>query len=286
MAACLLVASGLAACSGGSSGTHPSAAPRSSTSATAATDPDVAIVNATAAKTLAEKTAQVSLALAVSGGPNVTISGPFDLSQGTGQLSLDVSGTGFQGAIPNPATLLYSDGDLYLGASGVLLSFDGDKPWAQVTTSALESILCILLPGANTAGIAKIATGNPGDLLDILDTTDMTVATGASTDVDGTTVTDYTVDINPIAAERTSTGVAQEIFQQMSTNGSSALVDVGIDSTGVLHSLSASFPASGHQVQLSLTLSGFGTPVSATAPPRSEIGQISFPGGCGTTSTS
>ncbi|HUY86292.1 MAG TPA: hypothetical protein VMU77_04205 [Acidimicrobiales bacterium] len=248
---------------------------------------DRAIVNATSAKTIANRTANLNVTLAVSNGPHATVTGPFNLATGQGQLNLSILGSSVVGGLPNPATLLYAGGNLYLQASGIITSFDGNKPWAQITPTAVQQIFCLTMPGSSTSSLAKLAAGNPASLLHVLDTPDMTVT--ASSNYPGGLVSGvsyYTVNINAKAASKTATGEAKQFFDDLASTSTSAPITVGINSSGVLRVLSASFKSSGSDVLIQMNLSNFGVAVNVVAPSPSLVGPLNLPGNCVTSSNS
>ncbi len=278
---CLLIGLTGASCSGNSGNSSAqTTTPAASTPGSAAAR---AVVNAASARTISLKTASLQVTLALAGGPDATVSGPFDLANGVGQLTLEVSGAPTTGAIPNPSTLLYDGGSPYLKATGsILTSFDGNKPWAQLTTASLQQIFCLLQPSSQQSTLAQVASGNPGDLLHVLDTPAMSVTPGRTTMDNGVHVTEYTATIDPAAAEKTASGPARQLFAAMVAGGSWSPFVVGIGPDEALSSLTTTFTSAGKAVQVGIHLSHFGTPVSVTAPSPAEIGPLNVPGGCAT----
>ncbi len=275
MAALGLVAS---ACSSTKSAVVPAKVP--------APSPAVTAVNQAAPKTLAAGSADVTIDLSVSGGVTAALAGGFDFANGTGSLTMHLSGLPPADAslVPSSLPMVFTNGSLYLKAVGAIALADQKKPWAELTPQSLQSVFGIIEPHVNLGTFSTIASGNPADLLKVLDTPDMTAIDQGTQSVNGVEATAYQVTIDAAKAATDSTGPVQALFRAL--GASSSPLDVWVDTLGRLVQLQTTISPSGASpVHLSVDLTNFGTAVTVPPIPADEVGQLSLPSASTSTST-
>jgi hypothetical protein len=271
----LLAGAVVAACS---SSSHSSSQASSQASSTPKASAALSALEGAPSATLGAKSADVTIDLSVSGGVQAALSGGFDFSSGQGSLTMHVSGLPAADAslVPSELPMVFANGSLYLKAVGPISLADGSKPWAQLTPQALQGIFGLIEPKVNLGSFSTIASGNPADLLKILDTPDMKVTDEGSSSVDGTTATKYEAVIDAAKAASGATGQVADLYRALGT--SSTPLYVWLDSSGRLIQLETTIhPAGAPTIDLSVGLSNFGTTVSVPTIPPSEVGPLNIP---------
>ncbi len=206
--------------------------------------------------------------------------GAFDLTTQRGAITMSVTGTG-QGTPPS-FHMVFAGGSLYLQATGALAGIGAGKPWVSLPPSSLSQLFAGVVPGSAAGPIAALVTGDPLAAVGMLDTADLTASAVGPRTVGGVAATEYDVTVDPVAAAKHATGSAKALFASLGTKPVTA--QVWLDHQGRLVQLQAlasgapaSVPAHGGTaaapVGVTVDLSQFGSPVSITVPPPSQVTQ-------------
>ncbi len=203
---------------------------------------------------------------------SLTASGVLDKQQGDVTVNLPESNS--------QAELRYleENGDLVLYVNSAELSskLPGDKPWVRVDLQQLGEKLGVdvgkLLDGANT---------NPGQILDLLQSTGSVSTVGTET-VDGTSTTHYkaTIQLDQLAG-KLGGSVGQVAYDELVSKGapSTIPVDVWIGDDGLVRrvSIDDSITVSGQtaSVKVQLDISDYGATANVTAPPSDQVFDVS-----------
>ena len=203
---------------------------------------------------------------------SLTASGVLDKQQGDVTVNLPESNS--------QAELRYleENGDLVLYVNSAELSskLPGDKPWVRVDLQQLGEKLGVdvgkLLDGANT---------NPGQILDLLQSTGSVSTVGTET-VDGTSTTHYkaTIQLDQLAG-KLGGSVGQVAYDELVSKGapSTIPVDVWIGDDGLVRrvSIDDSMTVSGQtaSVKVQLDVSDYGAVANVTAPPSDQVFDVS-----------
>lgn len=261
----------LAGCGGAASSTGST----STTASSAAPGSPSTVVLDAYQRTVADKTADMSLAETVTGGPTGTVT-----VSGTGQVDFTTGDAEFAMTVPSAGsfTLRVLKPELYLqlpaseaadmpnGASWVSVDLD------TVTKSLTGQSLSQLSDSANlsTDGLSYLE-GVSAD----------GVTTVGPATIDGVATTEYstTIDLSKLGDQR-SPQVRAALQQLQSSIGLSDLpIQVWIDAQGQVRqeSFQETVTAAGatHAVDVTIGLSNFGTPVSVVAPPASQVVPLS-----------
>lgn len=230
-------------------------------------------------KTQGSSSAAIDVDVSVSGTPsfgglggaaagtpvNLTVTGHgvFDFSAKNGDMTLNLPSIG----AGKPATTLelrLVGGDLYL-KSPALQSLDGGKPWVHVSASSY-----LQKEGQSTGPLGGFATGNPSDVLGLLQHLTGNVTTVGQEQVDGVQTTHYraTIDLTSPGTSTSSTVLSQQLAQALGL--ADVPVDVWLDSAGRLRQLKTSFDILGLTVGATEQMGSFGSPVTVTVPPASQ----------------
>ncbi len=274
----LVALASLAAACGSSSSSSASAVAGGGTAKAAA-----AVRNAPVATTQAG-TAQVAVKIQTNetskgtGRLGLSMLGAFDFATQVGTVEMSVTGLAAGTSSPN-LHLVFSGSSLYLQATGQLAQFGQGKPWVSIAPSSLSQLFAGTVSGSAVGPLASAITGDPLSALGVLDTTALTAAPVGTRQVGGVTTTEYDVTIDPVAAARQATGNAKQLFKSMGTKP--VALQVWLDHAGRLVELQAAAPgvstgsassgSAGTPVGVTVRLSGFGSPVSVTVPPPSEV---------------
>jgi hypothetical protein len=246
-------------------------------------------VTSAASKTLAAQSADMSMTMhiAVLGhDESITGSGAFDFANQTGTFSVNLpGGTGNQvteQVLYDGKTVYVNVGNL-LGSLGRLGSLGNDltqgKQWVSVDTSKFGS------GNAGALGGGLDTFGNPASMLQQLQSEGGTVTSLGPTTYDGTPVTAYSVALPPSDLEKGMGELPSSLQHALSgVTPPNILAKVYVANGNLLKAieLPISFSVMGHPVSEDMTMvfSNFGTPVSVTPPPASEVIPFSqFAGG-------
>ncbi len=279
--ATIAVVSGLilGACS--SSNAPSGSSSHTSTIGVQATSAQLAQIRATYSKTISAKSAQIDAQVSLGSGTSIQATGPFEMQQGTGQLDLNLGNTQIARALKNPTTLMYYNNTIYLEASGIITSFDQNKPWAQLTHSAISQLFCLLIPGSSVGVSSALTSVNPIDFLEIFSTPDLSAREISVPVGQPKNLAYYNVSIDIPEAITNSTGVQRQILELLKSGSTGRLkATVGINSDGATQYLSTAFISGGTQVGVVLGLSSFGLAVNVQPPQANQVGQLNVPGGC------
>jgi hypothetical protein len=173
---------------------------------------------------------------------------------------------------------LEENGDLVLYVNSAALSsrLPGDKPWVRVDLQQLGEKL-----GVNFGQFLNGANENPGQILDLLNSTGSVTTVGPET-VDGTSATHYkaTIQLDQLAG-KLGGSVGQVAYDELISKGapSSIPVDVWVGDDGLVRrvSIDDSLTVSGQTASLKLQLdvSDYGSAVNVTAPPSDQVFDVS-----------
>jgi hypothetical protein len=266
----LVAALGLAAaaCGGGSSSTSSNTTTTSGGSSSGIATSYTSTVNA--------KSAHMALTLGVvePGRAAVNITGTGAASFGTDQseFSLDIPQAGtFQVRLVG--------GTLYLMVPPQAQVATGGKPWASVDLSSLQ-------PGNSTVPGLGTGSSDPSQILGYLQGVSSSVTNLGPATVRGVPRTHYraVIDLNKAAqANPQAAAQYQKLVSQIHT--STLPVDVWTDSSNRVNQMRFQIPVppagggstTGGTVTLTLQLFDFGAPVTVTAPPADQVGQLNIP---------
>jgi hypothetical protein len=205
-------------------------------------------------------------------------SGEVDFTNHSLEVTLHVGG----GGVSVTETAVYVDGVAYVQLPSTLPLPQG-KSWVSMDAPAD--------PGSGSAASIETVGGNPAAILQLLTSSGNTATALGSTTIDGQSVQGYEVTVSPATVAAEVAKLPAELRQlgsEVKNNGITA--DVYINGAGELvresETTSASDAGTTIDVTSQLDLSNYGTPVSVTAPPPSEVtslqqllsGALSSPG--------
>jgi lipoprotein LprG len=275
-ATALAAAVGLSACSGG--GAPAAAHPPSGT------PHDVLLASATRTATTS---AHLSLKVSISGTPSlgalgggsgsssahslsgtIAADGDFDFATKAGDMSLTIPA--FAGGQDHTVEFRIVGQTIYLSAPG-LSSADGGKPWLSVDLSSYES-------AAGSGGpspLGGLTSGDPTQVLQLLDQIGAQVTEIGSATVDGVPTTQYqaTVDLSKLGGQTAGAGAGSGLGRQFAQalGLGSVPISVWVDNEGQARQVEMNLSFLGIHVDLSLDLSHFGEAVSVTVPPADQV---------------
>ena len=243
-------------------------------------------VTTAATKTLAAQSADMSMTMDISVlGHQETITGrgAFDFANQTGTFTVNLPASA-----GNQATeqILYDGKTVYVNV-GSLLGRQGDlgsgvtqgKQWVSVDTSKFGS------ERGRALGGGLDIFGNPDAMLQQLQSEGGTVTSLGPTTYDGTAVTEYSVSLPPSVLEK-GMGELPSSVQPATSSGTPPSIEakVYVASGNLLKAidLPISYTIVGQTMseEMTMVFSNYGTPVSVTPPPASEVIPFSkFAGG-------
>jgi hypothetical protein len=287
--ACAVLALLTAACGSSASSTTSSAATSSAAPSAGRAGTGAAAAAVRAAPAAVTSAGTGTVAVLVASNERVNGSGPLSVAvteqadfrtlQGTG--TMEVAGLP---ASSNPGALhlVFTEQGVYLETTGRFASLGGGKPWAEIQASSLGSLFADAAPKSGAgplSSLAAICIGDPTAVLDLLDTTALSATRVGPASVAGVATTAYDVTIDPAAAERSASGPAASVFSGLGS--SPVMLEVWLDHAGRLVQLqdrtkattssSSSAAAGGEITGVLVRLDDFGTPVTVTVPPASEV---------------
>ena len=253
---------GLAGCTGSA---KDQAAP-----AVQATASPADIVLAANTKTIAAKSAKISLEYKITQAGqapvNMTGGGSFDMVTGNAQMRMTVPGFG-------DTEIRMVGGTVYTKLPAEVAKSLGGKPWVKVDAKAMEA-----------AGLGQLARMSPAEQMGYLKGIGKDVTTVGKETVDGTPTTHYrvTVDLDRAAAQA-SPELRKSIDEARKSLSSPVLpADVWVDEQGLLRKFAATMTATPPKtvaggatgpvtVAIAQKYSDLGAPVRITAPPAAQI---------------
>ncbi|HXW88740.1 MAG TPA: hypothetical protein VEJ42_10825 [Streptosporangiaceae bacterium] len=246
--------------------------PATSTPNQAPTSSSAAFVSQSAQRTLAERTADMSLLGTVqSQGRTLTISGTGQIDFSTNAMALDVNVGGSGQPLTEKEILVNGNLFVALPTSTALASLTGHRAWIQMP--------------ASQSGSANLAGSDPLSSLSVLEQQGASVQVLGTEDVGGVSCTGYAVTptkqatIDAAKTEFAKLGYSPAVTGQLLTmvqGTSPPTVTIWLDSRGLVREMSeslgvqASGPGSGVSVSMVIDVSGYGSPVAITAPPPSQ----------------
>lgn len=250
----------------------------------------LAVVAAVAAVALSKSVNPVSAAIAKSedaGGANlaltitadngsgqpvtVTANGTFD--QTSADLTIDAASALAAAGLPDaggPIEVRYlqENGDpvVYANAPALAAFIPGGKSWVRLDIAQAAQKL-----GVTLSPLGATATQNPGQALDLLRSIGSVETVGSET-VDGASTTHYHATIDLTKAAANLAPQEQGLLSHLIARGapSSIPVDIWIGDDGLVHKLTFNDSAARGSVALTLDISGYGTPVTVTAPAAAD----------------
>jgi hypothetical protein len=191
-------------------------------------------------------------------------SGAFDFAHHTGSMTISypVQGT------PITEQAIYDGSTVYVNLGSMFGGLTQGKQWVSADLSQFQS--------AGSAASGLNAFGDPAAMLQQLQSIGGTVTSRGPATYDGTSVTHYAVSIPPSALLKQMGPLSSSVQKGLSAvNLPTINADVYITGDGLLKAMHMpmSFSAAGQSVSMDLTMSfsNYGTPVSVTPPPASEV---------------
>jgi hypothetical protein len=228
-----------------------------------------AVVRAAYTRTVATHSAHVHVVEAVTGVPQL---GPYAV-QADGRLDLAHDAAEFTLTAPVLGTsqVRVVASTLYTRLPAAVAALLGTKPWIRVDLTRQPTL------GAGFGGGLT-------DELSLLDQVSSSVTKVGTPSVGGVATTEYLAHVEG-SKVLAKAGLAAALAARAPAVGAAVPVHVWIDAQGRTRQLavSLSIPAVGTMaavhLELTETLSDFGTPVTVTAPPASQVGSLSGLGG-------
>jgi hypothetical protein len=225
-------------------------------------------VTTAASQSLNAKSADMSFTMTFSGlglNEQVTGQGAFDYANQVGTLSVNLPLGGQQ----QSEQVIEDGGTMYVNVGGLLGQAASGKSWVSATQSQLSS-------GKSSLGGGFSQWDDPAGMLQQLQQAGATVTSNGSTTFDGTPVTAYSVTL-PSSAIQKYLGALPSSVQQ-STSGLSlpsltekVYVEAGNLLRGVDMPFSFGVMGKTLSMDMQMAFSNYGTPVTVTPPPASEV---------------
>lgn len=203
---------------------------------------------------------------------SVTANGAFDFAHYTGNMSINVNVGGKQ--LTEQA--IYDGSTMYVNILGALGGVPSGKQWVSVDLGQLESA---------TNGLGNMSTfGDPATMLQQLQSAGGTVTSLGPTTYEGSSVTEYSVTIPPSVLQGEMGHLPASLQQGMSgLTLPDVTADVYISPDHLLKAIymPMSFSVGGQSMTVDMTMSfsNYGTPVTVTPPPAAEVEPLSQLGG-------
>lgn len=272
-----------AACSSGAAG-----------STTAPHDPAAATVRRAPAVTTSAGSATVAVTITSraptpTGGPlGIAELDSYNLRSEQGQGTLAFKGLPGLGA---NLRMYFNRGALYMQATGAFTSAAHGKPWVELNAAALGTVLggasASSSPGGALDALATDVIGQPLSVLQLLGTGSLTATVVGHPSLGGQTTTEYAVIVHAGQAAAAASGTARRFFDGLGTAPVRAYA--WLDAQGRLVQLvstqatSGATASTGQITGVTVRLANFGTPVSVSLPPASQIA-VPSPASSGTPS--
>jgi hypothetical protein len=204
---------------------------------------------------------------------SVSANGAFDFAHYTGTLTMNIAAAGQQ--LSEQA--IYDGPTIYVNVSGLVAGgLPNGKQWVSADIGQFESA---------TNGFGNMSTfGDPATMLQQLQSAGGTVTSLGPTTYEGSSVTEYSVSIPPSVLEGEMGRVPSSLQQGLSgVNLPDIEADVYIGSDNLLKAIHMpmTFSVAGQSMSMDMTMSfsNYGTPVSVTPPPANEVMPLSQLGG-------
>jgi hypothetical protein len=226
-------------------------------------------VTAAASQSLDARSADVSLSMTMSGpglNEQITGQGAFDFPDQTGTFTVNVP-TGGQ----TISEQIIEDGDtVYVGLGGLIGSVAPGKSWISASPGQLSS------GGGSGLGGGVTQWSDPSQMLQQLQSSGATVTSDGPTTYDGTAVTEYSVTL-PSSFYSQYLGSLPSSLQQFTSGLTlpNPTEKVYIAEGNLLRAVDLPFTFGVTDKTLSMDLqmsfTNYGTPVTVTPPPASEV---------------
>jgi hypothetical protein len=226
-----------------------------------------------ATSTLNDGTAHLTVSITGNaGGTSVagTGSGGIDFTDNALDLHMTVSADGQQ----VPIEAIYEGGEIYESIPGLSTILPG-KSWVSIDLSSLQKVAA-QDPSAGSLG------SNPSVMLQMLAQQGNTVVPLGPSTVDGAAVNGYSVTVNPARAEQELKKADLPAWMQQAVAGLKVhdyVIKVYVDQAGLLRSLTTQLSETTDAAGTltfgeTVNFSGYGQPVTVTAPPASQVESI------------
>jgi hypothetical protein len=234
-------------------------------------------ITTAASKTLAAQSADMSMTMDISvlgHDVKMTGTGSFDFANQQGTFTVNMPagtlGQALTEQVLYDGQTVYVDVGSLVDTLGGAASVLGGKQWVSVDTSQFGS------GNASALGGGLDTFGNPAAMLQQLQSEGGTVTTVGPTTYDGTAVTEYSVALPPSDIEK-GMGQLPSSVQHALSGVTPPNIDakVYVASGNLLKAIdlpiSFSFGGQTLSEDMTMSFSNFGTPVSVTPPPASEV---------------
>ncbi len=238
-------------------------------------------------KTLNTKTADVSLTESVQ---SESTSGSSEASTVTGTGQLDLTNHAYDLHVNSPSggsvEVLETGGVEYLQVPPAQQSnVPGNKPWESIDLNQVDEAKL----GKSFSQLSSLNSDNPTQALSNLSAVSNNVSEVGTPTIGGVATTEYKAEVNlsKVAAQATARDGAKAghaISQEEEDLGTSTIpVTVWVDSNGLVRQVSEQLPVptasagatnGSGKATVSMTFSGFGTPVQLTPPPPDQVADI------------
>ena len=263
----LLLGAGLATLAAACS-TSPAAAP-------AAHRSPRQVVLASVTDTESASSAAIDITVSVNGTPSlggsssakpvsasVTGHGVFSFADKTGEMTFTASSPG---SSSSGSVQVRKIGDQLYVSSPRLPSLDGGKSWVVVNVNDFQKA-----QGQNGGPFGSLSDGDPTQILGLLQRIGASVTEVGTSDIDGVPTTEYRAQID-LAGSGTGSSAVISSQEAQALGLSTIPVDLWVDSAGRARQVSTSFSVIGLTIKATVGFGSFGTPVSVSAPPSSEV---------------
>jgi hypothetical protein len=206
----------------------------------------------------------------------ITGTGAFDYPDRTGTMTMTIPVAGVQ----HTEQAIYDGSTIYVNVGDLSAGLPSGKQWISEDISKIESAAGGLDGGTNTFG-------DPAAMLQRLQSIGGTVNSLGPTTYDGTPVTEYSATLPASVLEGEIGQLPASLQKEISgLNFPNITMDVYIAHDNLLKAMHMpmSFSVSGQTISMDMTMSfsNYGTPVSVTPPPASEVEPLGqFPGNLG-----
>ena len=226
-------------------------------------------VTAAASQSLDARSADMSLSVTMSGpglNEQITAQGAFDFPDQTGTFTVSVP-TGGQ---TTSEQIIEDGGTVYVGLGGLIGSVAPGKSWISASPGQLSS------GGGSGLGGGVTQWSDPSQMLQQLQSSGATVTSDGPTTYDGTSVTEYSVTL-PSSFYAQYLGSLPSSLQQFTSGLTlpNLTEKVYIETGNLLRAVDMpfSFGVMGKTFSMDMQMSftNYGTPVTVTPPPMSEV---------------
>jgi hypothetical protein len=213
----------------------------------------------------------------------ITGTGAFDYPNHIGTMTMTIPVGGTQ----HSEQAIYDGTTIYINIGDLAPGLPSGKQWISEDISKIESAG----PALNAGGLDNGTFGDPAAMLQQLTSVGGTVTSLGPTTYDGTPVTEYTATLPASVLQGEIGQLPASLQKDMSrVHIPDIKMDVYITSNNLLKAMHMpmSFSVDGQSISMDMTMSfsNYGTPVTVTPPPASEVEPLGqFPGDLGSGDT-